>query len=289
MSSSGGDASGAPGDASSSTTAGGSGGDTTSARAGGAGESSAGSTAIGGSAGAGGGSAGAGTGGSSSGAGGSTAACTNDMMPSASGGPACQNVFVASAPMIDDMEIRPPENDGPHGDTDNGMPGHWFVATDGTKGTWIPPANKWNGFYNVTLDPPRDTSKQAMFFGGQGFTDWGVAIGVGIAACVDASAYSGITFWAKSTGSNALTAKLDVGTYDIVATTNGGGCTGSCTGKYETSVVIPTEWKEITIPFCSFARTGTTAPIAKNKIVNFTFLIAGKVDYQFYIDDLSFY
>jgi len=215
--------------------------------------------------------------------------CNAAPMAPPANAPACKTVFLASAPMIDDMEIRPPENDGPHGDTDNGMPGHWFVAGDGKEGTWIPPADKWVGFYNVTLAPPRDASLQAMFFGGQGFTSWGVALGVGVAACVDASPYMGVTFWAKSTSGAALPVKFDIGTYDVVVSTNGGGCTGACAGKYETSVTIPVDWTEFTIPFCSFAPTGTTIPLAKNKIVNMTYLIPGNVTYQFYIDDISFY
>ena len=79
------------------------------------------------------------------------------------------------------------------------------------QGTWIPPANKWTGYYNNKLDPPRDTSLQAMFFGGQGFTSWGVALGVGVAACVDATPYTGVTFWAKSTSGTALPVKFDSG------------------------------------------------------------------------------
>ena len=118
---------------------------------------------------------------------------------------------------------------------------------------------------------------------------WGVALGVGVAACVDATPYTGVTFWAKSTSGTALPVKFDLGTYDIVSSANGGGCTGTCAGRYETSLTIPTEWKQIQIPFCAFAPVMTTIPVAKNKITGLTFLIPGKVTYQFYIDDISFY
>ena len=156
--------------------------------------------------------------------------------------------------------------------------------------SWIAPANKWNGYYNVKLDPPRGTSQQAMFFGGQGFTGWGVALGIGITpVCVDASPYSGITFWAKSTTGTPLPLKFDVVTYDIAPSTGGGGCTGTCSGRYETNVTIPVEWGEIKVPFCSFAASGTQVPLQKNKIQNLTFLIGPKITYQFYIDDISFY
>jgi Carbohydrate binding domain (family 11) len=239
-----------------------------------------------------GGTADVGAGGTATGVGGtlSMGTCANPAMPVGASGPACKMTVVPTAPMIDDMELIHDAQDGqPHGNTDNNIPGHWFVSNDGTNGTWIAPANKWMGYYNVKLDPARDTSQQAMFFGGQGFTAWGVALGVGVAACVDASPYMGVSFWAKSTTASALPVKFDVGTYDVVVSTNGGGCTGACTGKYETAVSIPVEWKQIQIPFCAFAPIGTTIPLAKNKIVNLTFLIAGNVTYQFYIDDISFY
>src|SRR5260221_782950 len=237
--STGGDAVGTGGDGSGNTTSGSSG----STSAGGA-TGSGGATGTGGVSATGGapgtGGSGVGAGGAATGTGGSASmgTCGSAPMAPPANAPACKSVFLASAPMIDDMEIRPPENDGPHGDTDNGMPGHWFVSNDGTAGTWIAPANKWNGFYNVTLAPPRDASLQAMFFGGQGFTGWGVALGVGVAACVDASAYTGVTFWAKSTTATALPLKFDIGNYDLVASTNGAGCTWTCTGKHETRLAI---------------------------------------------------
>jgi len=233
-----------------------------------------------------------GTAGSAMGAGGAamTPTCSSPMMPAGAAGPACKSTVVPTAPMIDDMELIHDAQDGqPHGNTDNGIPGHWFVSTDGTNGTWIPPANKWMGYYNNKLDPPRDTSLQAMFFGGQGFTSWGVALGVGVAACVDATPYTGVTFWAKSTSGTALPVKFDLGTYDVVPSASGGGCTGTCAGRYETSLTIPTEWKQIQVPFCAFAPSMTTIPLAKNKITGLTFLIPGKITYQFYIDDISFY
>ncbi len=280
------DAVGAGGDGSQSTTSASGGSTSTGGAPGSAGDGSE----IGGSPGTGGSMVGA-AGSAATGAAGSASmgTCSTTPMAPPANAPACKNVFVATAPMIDDMEIRPPENDGPHGDTDNGMPGHWFVSGDGKEGTWVAPANTWAGFYNVKLMPARDASQQAMFFGGQGFTGWGVALGVGVAQCVDASSYTGVTFWAKSTSGAPLSAKFDVGTYDVVASTNGGGCTGTCSGKYETTVTIPVDWKQLTIPFCSFAPSATTIPLAKNKIVNLTFVIPGNVDYQFYLDDISFY
>jgi hypothetical protein len=216
--------------------------------------------------------------------------CNNPMIAMPAGA-ACTQTVTPSAPMIDDMELATDGMDGqPHGNTDNGIPGHWFASGDGKEGTWIAPANKWNGYYNTKLDPARGTSQQAMFFGGQGFTGWGVAVGIGIApVCVDASPYSGVTFWAKTNTGSPLTLKFDINTFDIIASTGGGGCTGTCMGKYETVVSIPADWTEIKVPFCSLGATGTQVPFQKNKIENFTFLIPPNTTYQFYIDDISFY
>ena len=143
------------------------------------------------------------------------------MMPAGAAGPACKSTVVPTAPMIDDMELIHDAQDGqPHGNTDNGIPGHWFVSSDGTGGTWIPPANKWMGYYNNKLDPaarhqpasdvlrrPRASRRGAWHSASASLRAWMPRPYTGRHA-----------FWAKSTSGAALPVKFDLGTYDIVAT-----------------------------------------------------------------------
>ncbi len=200
--------------------------------------------------------------------------------------------FSATSPVIDNME-----GSEPHGDTDNGMPGHWWCAGDGSAGATS--SGEWEqsggmGYYNVLLDPPRDGSLRAMAFDGQGFTSWGVAIGISINSCVDASAYTGIEFWAKSNTSSGFSSKFRVGTYETEAVRDGyysGGCTGTCDGSYETEVSITTEWTKVSVPFCELVAqaAATSLPFAKSKISSLAWSVPPNTNFDLYIDDVAFY
>jgi hypothetical protein len=241
-----------------------------------------GSTVDPGSGGSTGGSASAGSGGTETSGGTGNTVCDLEAPPL---GPACSAVFTASNPMIDSME-----GDGPHGDADNGMPGHWWAAGDGT-GTSTGQWSQSGGmkYFNVVLDPARDESLRAMAFNGQGFVDWGVAMGIGVASCVDASAFQGVKFWVKASGSD-VTGTFNLGTFETEPEPNG-ACTGGCGGTYATAFEATTEWTEVSVPFCDLTPTGAAVglPIAISKIVQIRWLIPGEEDFDILIDDVAFY
>jgi hypothetical protein len=189
------------------------------------------------------------------------------------------------------------EGDSPHGDTDSGIPGHWWCAGDGTPGATTTAQWKQSGgagYYNVVLSPPRGDSLRAMYFNGTGFDTWGVAMGMAVNSCVDASAYTGIKFWVKSNTASGFTATFHVGTYETEPAREGlfgGGCTSGCDGIYQTLVDITTEWQEVTVPFCSLIASGaaTALPFAKSKISQIGWIVPPSTDFDFYIDDVTFY
>ncbi|HEV8244273.1 MAG TPA: hypothetical protein VGP93_00760, partial [Polyangiaceae bacterium] len=137
-----------------------------------------------------------------------------------------------------------------------------------------------------TLQPARGDSQRAIWVQGNGFEDWGVAFGIAVAACVDASAYTGITFWTLSKATMSI--EFNIGTYDTMVDQ---GCTASCDGKYKTTLALPAEWKEWTIPFDSLMATGaaTAIPFEANKITAINFIVGPMATFDLYVDDVSFY
>lgn len=110
--------------------------------------------------------------------------------------PACPKLVVArgDAPLLDDWEA----NDSVVAPLD-GRSGNWATYDDGT-GKQTPPDR--SPLFPSRIAGGRGTSARALHLVGGKFTNWGVTFGAELAnaACYDASAYAGITFWAKGPG-----------------------------------------------------------------------------------------
>ena len=211
---SGGSASGGRGGSGGTGGRGGSGGSTGGSSTGGVGGSGAstggaggGSTSTGGSTGTGGsGSGGTGTGGSA----GTTGSDAGDSgpgpdaeLPSCAGPnlqagnrcavPAQVSKGMGTDPLIDDMEPAPGESPACHKiRTADGRSGIWnFGKDDKSPG----------GQVNFMLEAPgagaKAGSTRALRFNGQGLNGYGGYLATPLAACYDASAYKGLSFWVK--------------------------------------------------------------------------------------------
>lgn len=135
-------------------------------------------------------------------------------------------VATGSAPLIEDFEDGDdvsPASDGRSG-------GIWWWSGDDDADTVVSPP--LGALVVEDLETPRGDSTRA--FHTSGTTDsWGAVAGVRLAewidestlACYDATAYTGISFWARGEGR----LELKLGTAVPKAAAQGGACTASCT------------------------------------------------------------
>lgn len=219
-----------------------------------------------------------------------TTASTTSATTGTGGGP-------QTIEMIDDME-----------DKDNailpegGRLGYWYTFNDGTEGATQNPPPDPDGtgetpFTMTALDPARGQSTYAARSWGSDFEDWGIGFGFdlnsveGAKAVYDASAYAGITFWAKlgpGSGTGAVVLISDPGTDPV-----GGACSDLC-DPWKKDLAVTEEWQQFTIPFADMKQGGWgdpagTAQIDATKLYSIQFQITDAASFDVYIDDLAFY
>ncbi|WP_437708633.1 hypothetical protein WMF45_30715 [Sorangium sp. So ce448] len=199
--------------------------------------------------------------------------------------------------MIDDME----DNDNAIL-ADGGRVGYWYTFNDATEGAMQtpPPDPEGTGaepFTMTALEPARAQSMYAARSWGEGFTEWGAGFGFdlnspeGVKASYDASAYTGITFWAKlgaGSGTSATVMISDPGTDPA-----GGACSDKC-DAWQKTFAATEEWQQFTIPFAELKQGGWGDPagteqIDAAKLYSLQFQIGKAPKFDLYIDDLGFY
>jgi len=103
-------------------------------------------------------------------------------------------------------------------------------------------------------------------------------------ACVDVTAFDGLTFWAK-----AATAGTKVGVNFVVPKTNmtpDGDCTTGCYNHPQKLVTLTTDWAQYTVPFS--AAVGGTGAKVEGRIQQIGFL-SPDANWDFSIDELQLY
>jgi len=196
--------------------------------------------------------------------------------------------------LIDDMEADTGQIC--HG---NGRVGLWYTYLDTSASSAITPATSGAALPSY-MSSPRGTSYYAMHVQGYYSTYAALAVWLnkatfaGTTGTYDASAYKGITFWAKGNGNGGgFNAIGQMASTEMVK--YGGLCTAtSCAGDYYTLTGLSsTTWKQYTVPFTSLTG-GTVTPFDPTSTWSFEFQfysttsLAG-VAFDLWIDDLSFY
>jgi hypothetical protein len=167
-----------------------------------------------------------------------------------------------------------------------GRAGNWFPFGDGTGIAVLEP---------VALASKRAASTRALHYAGSGFTKWGSGIGfdfnnTGVDDTTkkpwDASAYTGMTFWAKATAVTSFTFQLP----DRNTQVRGGICT-TCDHHWQTLVQVGTDWARYTVKFADLQlESGTIpAPTAFDKtgiIMMQLFFSSGKT-FDIWVDDVA--
>jgi hypothetical protein len=183
-------------------------------------------------------------------------------------------VVVGANDIIDDFE-----------DGDFNLPhlgsrvGNWYAYGDGT-GTL--------GLDIVAID--RGASKKGIHTKGQNFSTWGSGMGVDMQSAkapYDASAYSGVTFWARAAGT------LPVLIVFPDADTDAGGklCT-TCDHHYNKTVQVTTGWQRFTVNFADLTLEAGTIPeptaFKPDGLISVQFRLAPNQSYELFVDDLAF-
>jgi hypothetical protein len=134
-------------------------------------------------------------------------------------------------------------------------------ATAGTGNAYIGPYGYSGGVTNWALSMVTGESGGLTAAGTQ---DWGLdltvtqesifggGVGFWMTSCANATAFTGISFWARGMDPTAsLTAIL--GTSNTTTTANLGTCTGTCAPPQAQNLALSTAWTQISLPWAMFA------------------------------------
>lgn len=205
--------------------------------------------------------------------------------------------------LIDDFD------DGDPYVTGNGMEGTWYGYGD-PGGSQTP---TWDNGEWASEAGGLDAEGYALHASGGGYDEWGSGQGLSPAwseerdqSCLyDASAYDGVTFWMR--GKITDVERLVAGTQDagvlrfgaadpdIVPVEEGGNCTGDagpCWDWHKTRIELGTCWRRYSFRFDELEQDGWGADAGDFKpdqLVNFNFEIAQGQDYDFWLDEFSFF
>lgn len=109
----------------------------------------------------------------------------------------------------------------------------------------------------------------------------------------DASAYNGISFWAKIGSSSANLFSVQVPEAATVPVTSGGACTGICWDNFQVPVTFTTSWTQYTLSFSQLTQLGwgTSASFTAAQIVGIEWIINHQpgATYDLWVGNVSFY
>lgn len=229
-----------------------------------------------------------------------TSAQSSDACPAATGP-------IDPTALIDDFE----DGDALLPDLGGRVGGAWWTADDGTVGgTMVPPPQADGGDLAAPekLEKPHCGSEYAMRVTGQGFTDWGAVLGMNFgwgkqangedgALPYDASAYTGVEFWARIGDTSTDQVRYQIS--DSNSEPAGGVCVdepGNADGCYDAFGAeltgLDTTWRRYRIPFSGMSQRqfGLVADgLVTTAVYKLTFNFLTASPFDFWVDDLTFY
>ncbi len=238
----------------------------------------------GGSSGSGGATAGSGgSAGSAAGSGGSSGAGAGSGGAGSGGGGGVTGTIETL--LIDDLE------DGNHQIALTGQIGYWYSYNDGT-GTQTPaPVDP---FAPVTVSPPIDgsSSTKAVHVRWLGMMSWGGGFGAAFTddstVYYDASAYDGVTFWARIESGSETRVDLILAEQRSLAP--------ACTvcGHHPTyALTLTTSWQRFYLPFALFQGDGGGDPsfvdLDPSGLYGIQFFRGAGHTIDMWVDDIAFY
>ncbi len=172
-----------------------------------------------------------------------------------------------------------------------GRAGHWGTYNDGT-GTQSPAPGS-----AVTPEAGgANSTAYAVHTSGSGFSEWGGGLTVdlnnsGTRAAYDASAYGGITFYARGSGNM----RVELVTTAIAEPADGGNCAADCYDSHGKAITISADWEQHTIFFSEVDQEGwgAAADFDPSQILGINFKMtkpdeATPADFDVWLDELMF-
>lgn len=185
--------------------------------------------------------------------------------------------------LIDDL------NDGDrYLPTLSGRSGAWKVAHDGSPNGKMFPAGDF-----VPSQTGDSCRKYAAYAYGAGYVDWGVNISFGLGAPYDASAYAGLSFWAKVDPGTSSVVRVALPDKDTAP--DGNLCTetgpNACYDHYGGRVTLTTSWTRYEVRFSQFThgswgRGGTG--FDPSTVYEVLFQMQEGATFGYWIDDVAF-
>ena len=188
----------------------------------------------------------------------------------------------ANDPVIDDLatdDFLVPHN----GD----RTGEWYSFSDGTAEV------------AVSHVPGSDGENYAIHIEGGPFESWGAGFGLtlnqpdadgaasnGLACAYDASAYTGISFSVKGSG----TFRITVQSMDVVPPSGGGTCESTCYDAHTKRLEATGDWQQIVVPFRTLEQRGFGTPLDLDlaNLRSIQFEVNSPSAINLTIDDISF-
>ncbi len=196
--------------------------------------------------------------------------------------------------LIDDFE----DGDGTSFPVLGGQ-GLWFVVNDGSGLQFPAPCT-----LPSLLSEPERGSRRAMRTYGQGFISQpggysliGLSVRSGAPACdqsIDASAFDGVEFWARGSG----TVRFFIGTVATHPLIDAGSCPANCYDAHGNSVTLGATWQRYRMRFDQLLQEGWGYPAGfdRSKILGLhwsakvaPFDPTPSACFDFWIDDVAFY
>jgi hypothetical protein len=213
--------------------------------------------------------------------------------------------------LIDDMESGAGRILG-----NEGRVGVWYAFNDQTDPAWSTLGTQWPAPAAPGVPIPtslipggRGCSGRAMHSYGDGFEYWGAGIGFDLGfdgqsyRTYDASAYAGITFWARGLPETIM--QVRVSTAVTTRAEWGGTCPQElCPYPYHTTLSFGSEWTQYWIPFASLHQSDWAGAVSfeQTELTNIQFFVPGPSqldlslwpydytqNFDFWVDDVAFY
>jgi len=186
-----------------------------------------------------------------------------------------------SQPLIDDFEdgdarIAPLEH----------RAGFWSASNDNTATQRPVPGGP---LATARIAGARGSSHFALHTNGGKFTKWGAMLVADFSArrCYDASAYAGLTFWARGRGSFNVVAKMT----QTAPEEYGGSCSHDCFDSHRIAVPLSSNWREVRVTWAELKQRGfgQIVPFDARSLLSLEFSVdPEQTPFDFWVDDVSF-
>ncbi|RYZ06681.1 MAG: hypothetical protein EOO73_15395 [Myxococcales bacterium] len=184
----------------------------------------------------------------------------------------------------------------------DGRSGVWYTFHDTTAGKMTPSPL----VVSSLTDAPAELGMYAMHITATGYTSYGSGLGVDFRAgkkLYDASAYTGIRFWAKVGDAAGTNTRHRMQISDIKTDPLGELCTPGaaapegkkCEDHYGANLVLTTEWKQFSFTFAQLSQLGwgypadTKIKLDPTSLYGLQFTAKPDLEVDLWIDQVEFY